>query len=436
VNQVQLLLLPVLLGLAGAVQAQNPASDRLVQFASTRPQLANARAIGTLCFAGNRLSARLQDDCNTLVGNAFGANPTTDVSVRRALAAIVGDNATIPIDRSGLGRSSLTATGVRANGPGYAALLAADAQTASLQLDGGGVGSDWSLYVNARVDRNERERSDREDAFDEDGRALTVGFDLRTGASAHVGAAVIWGQREIDYGEDSGALDTTDLALNLYANWQGATGWHAESLLALTRRDYEQLRRIAYGLGPAAVDQRFDSRFDGEESLLALGGGYAWNRGASTLDPYLRVEVVDASSDGYTEVSRTPLAVGAGWAMEVDALDETFTRGVLGLRAAHAFSGGSGVWTPYLDLSWIGVSGLDAQAAQVRYAGDRSDAVAQSRLNFLLEADKEDNRYGSAALGLSAQWANGWSGFAGYRQNFSENRYRQAQFDFGLRREF
>ena len=77
-----LLLAP--LAMVGNVQAQNAAADRLAQFAQSDPQRRNAIAIGVLCFAGNRLSARLQDDCNNLVGNAFGADPGTD----RARAAL------------------------------------------------------------------------------------------------------------------------------------------------------------------------------------------------------------------------------------------------------------------------------------------------------------------------------------------------------------
>jgi outer membrane lipase/esterase len=436
-NQKKILFGALLLALGGAAQAQNAAVERLIQFAASRPQLENARAIGTLCFPGNRLSARLQDDCNTLVGNAFGANPGSDTVVRRALAAITGDNVTIPIDRSGLGRTASLPMSVSSPGAGFAALMQADASMVSLNLAGDeGIGANWSMFVNARLDNNERERSGNEDGFDQDGQALTVGFDWRTSASTHLGAAVVYGKREMDYSNDSGALDTTDVALNLFAGWQGGNGFYVDSLLSLTRRDHDQLRRIAYGLGPTAVDQRFDSSFDAEERLLALTGGFQFSRGASTFDPYLRLELVDAESDGYTEVSRSPLANGGGWAMEVDALDENFTRGILGFRWQHAISGSNGVWVPFVDLSWISVSGVDADAATVRYAGDRSNVVNAARLNFLMEADEEDDSYGSAALGLSAQWANGWSGFASYRQNFSEDLFRQREYNLGVRAEF
>lgn len=430
----QLIAASLLLALGSLAQAQNAAVDRLRLFARNKPQFEVARAVGTLCFPGNRLSARLQDDCNNLVGNAFGANPSGDTSVRAALAAITGDNVTIPIDRSGLGRSAAAPAAAR-GGANFASLLAPAAEMASLTLGEGGGQMPWSLYIGTRFDRNERDPSEDEDGFDADGATLTVGFDLYANERINVGAALLYGRQDMDYTGNSGKLESTDVALNLYAGWQ-AGGWHAESLLALTRRDYDQLRRIVYGIGSASVNQAFDSRFDGEENLFALGAGYQWSVGASHFDPYLRIEWVDAASDGYTEVSRAPLEPGGGWAMEVDALDENFTRGIAGLRWSHAISTGNGVWMPYADLSWIQVSGLDAEAATVRYAGDRSNTVALSRLDFFVDADEEDDSYGSAALGISAQWANGWAGYAGWRRNFSEERYQRSELNLGLRHEF
>ena len=100
----KLLPLALLLAMAAPAHAQS-VGDVLGQFASTGPTQETARAIATLCPAGNRLSARLQSDCNSLVGAAFQNN----TQVRNALIAITADNATVPIDRSGLGRRSPTA---------------------------------------------------------------------------------------------------------------------------------------------------------------------------------------------------------------------------------------------------------------------------------------------------------------------------------------
>lgn len=430
-----LLLAP--LAMVGNVQAQNAAADRLAQFAQSDPQRRNAIAIGVLCFAGNRLSARLQDDCNNLVGNAFGADPGTDINVRRALAAITADNATVPIDRSGLGKLGLTPSAHTQGSPGWAAQLSADQSMVTLNIaDDDSLASNWSLFMNARVNNDQHDRGRNVDGFDRDGSAMTVGFDLRTSSTTHAGAAVVYGKNKLDYSTGSGRLDGTDLGFNLFAGWQGSNGLYLDSLLSYTRRDQDQVRHIAYGLGANSVNQSFDAQFSGDERLLALTVGFQIARGAASFDPYARVEFVDAHSDGYAEVSRNPTGPGGGWAVQSAPLDETFTRGVLGIRAAYAISASNGVYLPFADLSWISVSGADANPARVRYLGDRSVAVNLTPVEFLLPADAEDDNYASAALGISAQWANGWSGFVSYRQQLALDRYQRREVDLGLRMAF
>lgn len=420
------------LGAADRAAAQSAVIDQLNRFTVSAPQRESARAIGVLCPAGNRLSARLQSDCNSLVGAAFANND----SVRNALANITPDNATIPIDRSGLGKFNRLSGRIGQSGPGWGALVSADNSMVSLNLSSEDGSSPWSGYVQARFDADERDASSNEDGFDRDGNALTLGVDRRLSPATHLGAALTFGRSELDYTGNSGTLDSDELGFNLYAGWQGDNGFYLDSLLGLSRRNLDQSRRIAYGLGATAVDQTFAASFDSSERLLALTAGFRVERNQWSFDPYARIEFVDANSDGYTETSRNPTANGAGWAVQVAELDETFTRGVLGLRAAYAISGSNGVYLPYLDLSWISVSGLDAQAAQVRYVGDLSANANLAPLDFFMAADREDRSYGQVALGVSAQWASGWSGFFSFRKNFGDALLDTRELNAGLRMEF
>ncbi len=428
------LLLPTALILAMAAPAQaQSVGDVLGQFAGTGPTRETARAIATLCPAGNRLSARLQADCNNLVGAAFQNN----AQVRNALIAITADNATVPIDRSGLGRMQINSPMALTSMPSWALAAKADDGLLSLALSGSEGDSPWSAYLQARFDTDERENTANKDGFDRDGRTLTIGLDRRIGTGGYLGAALAFGKSELDYGRNSGELDTDERAFNLYAGWQAENGFHLDSLLSITRRDQEQLRLMSYGLdGSNIANQRFSSEFDSDERLLALTAGFRFNRDNWTLDPYVRIESVDASSDGYSERASNADGNGGGWGVQVADLDENFTRTVLGLHSAWAISGASGVYVPYIDLSWVKVSGLDAEAARLRYTGDRSSAVGLDEVEFFMAADAEDDSYGSLGLGLSAQWANGWSGFVGYRQNIAEDRYEQRRVDLGLRMEF
>ncbi len=411
--------------------AQSTVIDTLNRFAATGPQRESARAIGVLCPAGNRLSARLQSDCNALVGAAFQNAP----GVASALSRITPDNATIPIDRSALGKFTPIRVPGASSGPGWGSLWTEEDDVAlALSSDAGE--SPWSAYAQLRFDNDDRQASANEDGFERDARGVTVGVDRRMGANAYVGGAVSVHRSDADYSDDSGTLEVDDAAFHIYSGWQSDGGFHLDGLAGLTRSDAKQVRRIAYSVGTTGVNQSFDADFDSDERLLALTAGFRIDRGTLNLNPYLRIEAVDASTDGYTERSRAPEANGAGWAVVVDELDENFTRLSAGFRGSYVISGANGVYQPFLDIAWVNVSGLDADAANVRYLGDQSASVGQSPLQFLMAADDEDDGYGTVALGVSAQWANGIAGFASYRQNFGDDRLDTQQFDLGLRFEF
>lgn len=417
------------MSMVGPVAAQNVVVDQLNQFTNSAPGRELARAIGVLCFAGNRLTDRLQADCNALAGAAFA----DDSNVRTALGAIVADNATIPNDRSMAGKGNFFIRQGSSSQGGLGFLYGPDEVLVALQLSGDAMESGWSAYANARFDTIKRSASSNEDGFQRDGRALTIGVDRRLSASALVGAAVTIGRSDIDFTGGSGSTDTDELGVQVYASWQSATGFYVDSMLAFNRRDHDQVRRINYSISTSSVSQGYDASFDSDDRLLALTAGFQIQRDAWNFSPYLRLEFVDSETDGYSERSRSPDSNGAGWALVVGDQEENFTRASLGLRGNYAISGQNGVYLPFFDLSWINISGVDADPAVVRFLGDRSPSAGLSILEFLMPADREDNSFGQLAFGISAQWANGWAGFARYSQHFSEDRYRQRALDLGLR---
>jgi outer membrane lipase/esterase len=318
------------------------------------------------------------------------------------------------------------------------ALLSTDSEAmAALSLAGDELGgSGWSLFLNARFDNDEREVSVNEDGFDRDGQSLTLGLDRRISPNLGFGLAVGFGRGDLEFTGASGTLDTDELGVNLYANWQSDGGFYVDSLVAFNQRENDQVRRVAYGVGTATVDQRYDADFDSSDRLLALTAGYRFNRGGWSFDPYARIEWIDAESDGYSEISRTPDNNGAGWALDVAGQNENFTREAIGFRGAYAISGQNGVYQPFFDLTWVHSSGVDDEAGRVRFRGDASTGVNLSPVDFFMIADGEDHSFGVLSLGVSAQWQNGWSGFVGYRQNFAEDRYEHRELNGGVRMEF
>lgn len=439
-RQRRLLATAVLMGLPGLGAAQNSPIDVLNRFTSSASQQEVARAIGTLCPAGNRVSARLQQDCNALVGAAFGGEST----VRGAIAGITPDSARIAVDRAQLQgtpmRSSAATRSLGAGGFAGSGLLAAPdwwLAASAGQVDAGADFGPWGLYATLESRRNERDASLNQDGYDDDGQSLLIGVDRRLGAGWSLGFSLGLARSDADYTGNSGNHESEDSSLNLHAAWSGEGGWYADTLLSVGHRQTTQARRTQYATaGGGAVNQTYRARFDTTTRRYALTLGHRFDRGTWAIDPYLQLEQRYSDVDAYDEVASAPDAPGGGWAVSVERQQERQLHGTLGLRASWVISGESGVFLPYLDLGLVRQLDADEADAFVRYTGDRSDAVGLSRLRFAMRADAEDDTWGRVAVGVAAQFARGRAGFLRYVQNFGEDRYARREVQLGGRFEF
>lgn len=434
------LLLSLLVAMPGLGMAQSSPIDVLNRFTTSDSQREVARAIGRLCPAGNRVSTRLQADCNNLVGAAFGNEGT----VRAAIAGITPDSARVAVDRGQFpgapafadgGAGAIGAGGYAIGGSGFreAWWLAAAGEQAEAAV---GFGA-WGLYATLAASRQEREASLNQDGYDDEARSLLLGVDRRLGGGWTVGLGLGVGSRDADYTGASGTQEADETALNLHANWSGSGGWYADTLLSFGHRQTTQARRTQYATaGGGAVNQTYRARYDSATRRLALTLGHRFDRGTWSVDPYAQLEQLRAEADGYDEIASAPDAPGGGWAVSVDAQEERQLRGTLGLRASWVISGESGVFLPYLDVGWVTLLSSDENDAFVRYTGDRSDAVGLSRLRFAMRADAEDDSWGRVAVGIAAQFAHGRAGFLRYVQTFGEDRYDRRELQLGGRLEF
>ncbi len=432
------LIAALLMALPGLGFAQTTPIGVLSQFTASDSQREVARAIGTLCPAGNRVNTRLQADCNNLLGAAFEGAGT----VRGAISGITPDSARVAVDRGQFpgapahasgGSGGIGAGGFAIGGSGFreAWWLAASGQQAEAAADFGA----WGLYATLAASRQERDASLNQDGYDDDARSLVFGVDRRLAGGWSVGAGLSVGRRDADYTGASGTQDADDTALNLHAGWSGQ-GWYADALLSLGQRETEQARRTQYGGTGFVVNQTYRARYDSDTQRLALTLGHRFGQGTWSIDPYAQVEQLRTKVDAYDEIASAPDAPGGGWSVSVDAQEERQLRGTLGLRASWVVSGESGVFLPYLDVGWVTLLDSDENDAFVRYTGDRSDAVGLSRLRFAMRADAEDDSWGRAAVGIAAQFANGRAGFLRYVQTFGEDRYSRRELQLGGRLEF
>ena len=415
--------------LSSAQAQSNPAIDILNPFAAGSSQRELVRAIGTLCFAGNRLTDRLQQDCNALVGSAFN----NDTGIGGALSQIVADNVNASIDRAQFGQFNpqLMQVGVRGPGGGFLPTSGGVLYAASEDFDR------WSAQVVLEAQSRNRDRSLNEDGFDSDNLGLLVGLDRRFSANFGAGIALGFGNTEIDFSGGSGDQDIDQRKLLLYANWSGDNGLYLDVLASWQRRDIDQSRSIGYSLANGtSVAQRFTSSFDAEARSLAATLGYQWQANRTTLDGFLTLESSSLDVDGYRENASSPAANGAGWALAVPDSDSDLSTADLGLRASWAISGNRGVWLPQLEVAYVKVLSQDESSTGVQFLGDRSGNVGLSTLIFALANDREDDDYFRLSAGLVAQWAEGRSAFINLSTHAGESRYDSTSLTLGARFEF
>lgn len=409
--------------------AQTPI-EVLNLFASGDAQRSLAQAIGTLCPAGNRLSDRLQQDCNALVGAAFGG----DGLVRNAFGQIVSDNVNLAVDRSQLGRlgsaQMLTGSGaLRATSGGFGFLPPGILGLAASEDFGR-----WSVFGNLEFEDVGRDRTPNEDGFDGDRQTVTIGVDRRFTDRFTAGVAFGYGRSELDLTGASGTQQIDQTRLLLFGGWTGEGGLYVDALATWGWQETDQVRRVAYGLGSGVgVDQRFASTFDTDSRSVAATLGYRWQRDGFSLDPFATIELASLDADGYRETASAPTSNGAGWAIITADASSDVTTLDLGLRASWVLSRANSVWVPQVEVAYVNVLDQDEDDTFVRFVGDQSANAGLSAFIFGLANDAADDDYFRLSLGMVAQWSRGRSGFINIASRLAESGYDSTTLTLGLR---
>lgn len=419
------------LTLGSSAMAQNTqVLNTLNQFTRNNTQRETARAVAILCPAGGRLSNRLQQDCNALVGSAFSG----ESAVSTAISRLTADQTPLAANRAQLDDASATLNlrgsgfGGKIGGVG-SSLRPASFVWQNLDANDGGA---WSVFGSIEAGRVDRDASANQDGFDGDVLGLTIGLDRRLGSGAVVGAALRYRKSEEDFTDSSGELDQKDLAADAYFVLQSESPWYLNGLVSVGKRDSDQARNTVYNLSSSTVSQRFFAGFDTDLLSAALSLGYSAHSGSMSVDPYVQLEYARQEVDGYTEQASNPTASGAGWAVSVDPLTGRSTIANVGVNVQWAISRSNGVVSPFVGLRWSQVLSSQEDDVGLRFNGD----VSAVRERFFASTDDEDEGFGTFVLGISAQFADGFGGFVRLNRNFAEDRFDRSGLQVGFRAEF
>jgi outer membrane lipase/esterase len=310
--------------------------------------------------------------------------------------------------------------------PGYASLLgeaplaSTTAQTRAIrnQMVADGFGSDTRMFVNVDYGNQRFDGSDSSPRTRSNNVNLTLGGDVRANEQLSFGVALGVGQNTADF-SGGGGYKMQDISGLGYINYQAGNGAYVGGYGNFGQSDFSDIERVIH-LGS---NRRTES---GKADGSHLGGGVTggWWFGSATLKtgPFVNVEYQDIRVNGYSENGGDSTAMWFG-RQQREALIST-----AGWRLQGQWQAGDTLLTPYAELAWNHDSRADARAVTA--------GLNSMNGQFALTGFQPDASWGTADVGLAAQFSRKLSGWIGYSGRFSDDSQKYNSLNLGLKYAF
>jgi outer membrane autotransporter protein len=290
---------------------------------------------------------------------------------------------------------------------------------------GGGAAADdpferLGIFVNGDVEIGRQSRTNVQTGYDLNTKGLTVGADYRLPGDSVVGVAAGFMNANTDLAEAGGSQSARGYSLSAYGSFVPASGGAYIDVIAHAGGNKYDTRRREITDAGLPVDYNSNTR--GNQYALAISAGADFNRGALTMNPYLRMDYVNARINQFSES-------GDDGAIRVGDLDLKNTVVTLGGQLSYAVSTSWGVLMPNARLE-----------LQRRVQGEgrnvSAQLVADGTVNAQVQLESVDKNYGNVSVGFSAVLPRGVSGFANYERLFGREGYSNSKYTVGVRFEF
>lgn len=163
---------------------------------------------------------------------------------------------------------------------------------------------------------------------------LSMGADRRISDRFALGAGVGYGHDSSDVGNKGSHSSVDSYSVATYASWRPSRNTYLDGLVGYQWLSLDA-RRFVTGNGNTVQGSR-----DGRQLFASLALGYEHRSETLLLSPYARLDVADATLDGYTEQGRV------GDTLTYDEQKLRTSTGNLGLRSEYLVRTDSGTWLP------------------------------------------------------------------------------------------
>ena len=272
------------------------------------------------------------------------------------------------------------------------------------------------FFVNGEIELGRQSSTASTRGFDLRTRGITAGVDYRLMNDAVLGAALGFLNARTDLLDSGGGQGARGYSLSAYGSFVPAQGAYVDFIAHVGGNRYDSRRRANLD----GLDYAGNTR--GRQYALAITAGADIARDALTINPYARVDHVQARINGFSES-------GAAVALKIDDVNLKTTILTLGGQVSYTVSTSWGVLVPNARLE------LQRRAqGSGRIVG--AQLVADAAISSQVQLETVDRDYGNFTLGVSAVFPRGVSGFANWERLFGRQGYSNSKLTVGVRFEF
>ena len=387
----------------------------------------NLRATCDTIFANADDPAAITEALDQISGEQITTQQTTAIDFSMTQLVNIGSR----LEALRMGARGFSTTGFNLSSPGIGAPISALASLGKLLLGEGGASGDeegglldrrLGIFVNGAVRWGDKDRTDSEIGFEFESEGVTVGADYRFTDAFVAGLALGYATGDADFDNDGGGQDSDGYSGSFYGTWYGDRGYF-DAIGTYGTVAYDSVRNI--NITSLNIADRAIGDTDAEQLALGLGTGYDFGKGGLRFGPTLAVNYIRIDVDGFTETTEGT----SGLALRFDDQSADSLTAKAGMQLAYNLSRKWGILTPQARIELVHEFRNEAQEVTVHYA---NDPIVGSP-GFGVFTDNPDESYFNWALGFSATFANGFSGFVDYESVESLDTITSQEVSFGLR---
>lgn len=279
-------------------------------------------------------------------------------------------------------------------------------------------GSGLRLWANYNYTRQRLDAQMNSPKSSNDVNTLSIGADIHPSDALTAGLAFTAGQQKDDFAGNAGGFKLQDLLATGYVMW----GWQQAYFGAIGSFGHLGYSNIHRNI-PIGPTVRYENgSTSGSHIAFALTGGWWLDFGNWKTGPYADLTWQHIEVNAFNENNNDSTAMTFG------KQDRHSMIGTLGWQLTANLQAGSALLHPYARVAWNHDN--DADAREV------SAGLVSMPGTFALPGFTPDKNWGSAGVGLAADFTPNFSGWVGYDGRFSDSTQRVDSLNVGAKFRF